>query len=87
MTWPIGSRVEYLGGCYEASVGLAVAAVWESPIYFNRVEDCHALKFSLAFPVWLHAVWKGGFDWLSSRTVRYQCITNWVISLSLSYGS
>ena len=37
------------GGHYEASVGCAVAAVWESPIYFDRsrVEDCHALKVLL----------------------------------------
>ena len=47
MTWLIGSNVKYLGGRYEASVGLAVAAVWESPIYFDRVEDCCALKVLL----------------------------------------
>ena len=47
MTWPIGGSVECLGSCYEASVGLAVAAVWESPIYFDRVEDFHALKVLL----------------------------------------
>ena len=80
MTWLVGGSVECLGGGYEASVGLAVAAVWESLIYFDRVEDCHALK---VLPVWLHAVWKGGFDWPSSRTVKYQCTTNWVISLTL----
>ena len=47
MTWLIGGSIECLGGCYEASVGLAVAAVWESPIYFDRVEDCRALKILL----------------------------------------
>ena len=47
MTWLIGSSVECLGGRYEASVGLAVAAVWESPIYFDRVEDFRALKILL----------------------------------------
>ena len=52
-----------------ASVGLVVAAVWESPIYFDRVEDCRALKVLLGISVWLHAVWKEGFDWPSSRTV------------------
>ena len=26
---------------------IAVAAVWESPIYFDSVEDCHALKVLL----------------------------------------
>ena len=47
MTWPVGGSIECLGGCYEAFVGLAVAAVWESPIYFDRVEDCCALKVLL----------------------------------------
>ena len=49
MTWLVGCSVECLGGRYEASVGLAVAAVWESPIYFDRsrVGDCHALKVLL----------------------------------------
>ena len=49
MTWLVGCSVEYLGGHYEASVGCAVAAVWESPIYFDRsrVEDCHARKVLL----------------------------------------
>ena len=47
MTWPVGSSIKCLGGRYEASVGLAVAAVCESPIYFDRVEDCHALKVLL----------------------------------------
>ena len=32
MAWLIGGSIECLGGCYKASVGLAVAAVWESPI-------------------------------------------------------
>ena len=49
MNWLVGCSVESLGGHYEASVGFAVAAVWESPIYFDRsrVEDCHALKVLL----------------------------------------
>ena len=47
ITWPVGGSIECLGGCYETSIGLAVAAVWESPIYFDRVEDCHALKVLL----------------------------------------
>ena len=62
MTWPVGGSIKCLGGYYEASVGLAVAAVCESPIYFDRVEDYCALKVLLVFPVWLHAVWKGRFD-------------------------
>ena len=47
MTWPVGGSIECLGGRYEASVGLAVAAVWESPIYFDRVEHYRALKVLL----------------------------------------
>ena len=49
MTWFVRCSVECLGGHYEASVGLAVAAVWESPIYFrrSRVENCHALNVLL----------------------------------------
>ena len=35
MTWLIGGSSECLGGCYEVSVELAVAAAWESPIYFD----------------------------------------------------
>ena len=47
MTLLVGCSVECLGGHYEASVGLAVAAVWESPIYFDRLEYCYALKVLL----------------------------------------
>ena len=42
-----GGSVEYLGDRYEVSVGFAVAAVWESLIYFDRVENCQALKVLL----------------------------------------
>ena len=46
MTWLIGVSVECLGGCYEASLGLAVAAVLG---IINVLEDCCALKVLLVF--------------------------------------
>ena len=65
MTWLIGGSVEHLGGCYEASVGLAVAAVWESPIYFDRVEDCHALKVLLG--IFLYGFMLSGREYLTGH--------------------
>ena len=47
MIWPVGGSIKCLGGSYEASVGCAVAAVCESPIYLDRLEDCYALKVLL----------------------------------------